>query len=124
MTRLARTCLTAALLASPFGLTAAAHHDWSWADPEQSELTGTVETIDMAAAHPQLTVAASDGTWTVDLGNPRQTQASGFTGDSIKAGDTVTALGNKASNGEKRIKAVRLTAGAAVFTFYPERIKE
>lgn len=124
MTRLARTLLAAALIVAPAGFTAAAHHGWAWAEEEQSEVTGTVDTIDMASAHPQLTVTADDGVWTVELGNPRQTQTAGFTADSVKPGDTITALGNKAANGDKRIKSVRLTSGDKVFTFYPDRIRE
>lgn len=123
MTRLA-AIVAAAIFAGPAAGIALAHHGWTWAEETQSELTGTVDAVDMSPPHPRLTVTAADGTWTVELGNPNQTERSGFKADSVKPGDTVTALGNKAADGEKRIKTVRLTVGDAVYDLYPERIQD
>jgi hypothetical protein len=110
----------AAFAATP----AAAHHGWSWAEEQQTELTGTIREIYIGAPHPVLTVAAADGqTWTIELGNPNQTARSGFKEGSAKIGDEVTALGNRArGTGEKRMKAVRITIGGKNFDLYPERI--
>ncbi len=64
-------------------LPAAAHHGWNWAEDKQTELKGTIRSISMAPPHPSLQVAAADGTvWLVDLGNPNQTERSGFTATS------------------------------------------
>ena len=66
-----------------------AHHGWSWAEDEQTELTGTIESISMSPPHPVLKVKAADGVWQVDLGNPGQTARSGFTGESASPGDPI-----------------------------------
>lgn len=104
---------------------AAAHHGWSWAESEKFELTGTIEKISMAPPHPSLDVAtADDGLWRVELGNPRQTERSGFVEGVAKAGDRVVALGNRSlDRNEKRMKAVRITIGEKRYDIYPERIE-
>ncbi|RYF68951.1 MAG: hypothetical protein EOO29_34250 [Comamonadaceae bacterium] len=104
---------------------AQAHHGWSWADGEQITLGGTLESISMAPPHPTLRVKAADGrSWQVDLGNPSQTQRSGFTGDSGKVGDAVTVLGNRHQDHAKlHMKAVRITLAGKAFDMYPERIR-
>lgn len=103
---------------------ALAHHGWSWAESEQMTLEGTIKTISMAPPHPSLEVTASDGTvWQVDLGNPRQTAASGFTGDTAKPGDAITVLGNRNRDSAKaHMKAVRITLAGTNYDMYPERI--
>jgi hypothetical protein len=102
-----------------------AHHGWSWAEEEQSQLKGTIEQVSMAPPHPTLQVKGEDGRlWQVDLGNPNQTQRSGFTAESAKIGDEVTVLGNRTKEpGKAHMKAVRITIGGKNFDMYPERIK-
>lgn len=103
---------------------ALAHHGWSWANSQKMTLQGTIKTISMAPPHPTLHVTAQDGTvWQVDLGNPRQTAASGFTGDTAKPGDAVTVLGNRNLDSAKaHMKAVRITIAGRNYDMYPERI--
>lgn len=103
---------------------AAAHHGWAWAEDAQSTLAGKIESISMAAPHPTLQVTDAQGaTWQVDLGNPNQTQRSGFTGDTAKAGDAITVLGNRNRDSErKHMKAVRITIAGKNYDLYPERI--
>ena len=103
-----------------------AHHGWSWAEDEQSELTGTIAEISMVPPHPALRVKDQDGRlWQVDLGNPNQTQRSGFSGDTAKVGDDITVLGNRTKEPNKaHIKAVRITVGGKQYDMYPERIKQ
>ncbi|TCK31167.1 hypothetical protein EV667_1273 [Ancylobacter aquaticus] len=112
----------AALLAA--SAPALAHHGWSWANSEQMTLEGTIKTISMAPPHPSLQVTAQDGTlWQVDLGNPRQTANSGFTGDTAKPGDSITVLGNRNRDETKpHMKAVRITLAGQNYDMYPERI--
>jgi hypothetical protein len=104
---------------------AAAHHGWSWAESEPTTLEGTIRTISMAPPHPTLHVAAADGAvWQVDLGNPNQTQRSGFTGDTAKAGDAITVMGNRSLEKDKKhMKAVRITIAGKNYDMYPERIR-
>lgn len=107
------------------GTTAArAHHGWSWAEGEQTTLTGTIREVYIGQPHPTLRVQAADGAWTVELGNPRQTAAAGFSAESARAGDAVTALGNRSLNAaERRLKAVRLTVRDRTYDIYPDRIR-
>lgn len=109
-----------------FAMQAFAHHGWAWAEDEQTELKGSISEISMAPPHPTLRVKAEDGrTWQVDLGNPHQTQRSGFTGDTAKVGDDITVLGNRTKEPNKaHIKAVRITVGGKQYDMYPERIKQ
>jgi hypothetical protein len=110
--------------AAALSLPAAAHHGWSWAEDEQSTLTGTVQTISMAPPHPSMQVKAGDVVWLVDLGNPNQTERSGFTAASAKAGDAIVVLGNRHKDKSKmHMKAVRITIAGRSFDMYPERIR-
>ena len=72
------------IAAALLSFNAFAHHGWSWAEEEQTELTGTIESISMSPPHPVLKVKTAEGTWQVDLGNPNQTARSGFTGESAR----------------------------------------
>lgn len=104
---------------------ALAHHGWNWAVDEQSTLEGTIADISMSPPHPTLRVKASDGVvWQVDLGNPRQTERSGFTGDTARVGDPIRVLGNRAKDRDKaHMKAVRITIDGRNYDMYPERVK-
>lgn len=85
-------CATAMTLIT---MQAFAHHGWAWAEENQSELKGTIAEISMAPPHPALRVKDQNGRlWQVDLGNPNQTQRSGFSGDTAKVGDDITVLGS------------------------------
>ena len=79
----------------------------------------------MAPPHPQLQVKAGDGVlWLVDLGNPNQTERSGFSGTSAKAGDAIVVLGNRHKDKTKmHMKAVRITIAGRNYDMYPERIR-
>ncbi|MCF3638501.1 DUF6152 family protein [Rhizobium sp. TRM95111] len=116
--------LAGVMLAGALTTTALAHHGWSWAEGEQTELRGTIRAISMAPPHPSLEVAAADGErWQVDLGNPRQTERSGFVEGSATVGDVIVVLGNRSLDpNEKLMKAVRITVAGKVFDIYPERI--
>lgn len=102
-----------------------AHHGWSWAESEPMTLDGTIRSISMAPPHPTLQVADKAGAvWQVDLGNPSQTERSGFTGGTAKAGDAITVLGNRSLEKDKRhMKAVRITLAGKNYDMYPERIR-
>ncbi|ABR59416.1 hypothetical protein GOL30_02720 [Sinorhizobium medicae] len=104
---------------------AAAHHGWSWAEADQVELSGTILEIAMAPPHPTLRVETqNDGTWRVELGNPRLTERSGFVEGVAKAGDPIVVLGNRSlDRNEKRMKAVRITVAGKVYDIYSERIR-
>ena len=106
------------------GQRAVAHHGWAWAEDDQSTLTGKIQSISMAAPHPTLQVTdAAGANWQVDLGNPSQTERSGFTGESAKPGDAITVRGNRnRDRARNHMKAVRITIAGKNFDLYPERI--
>jgi len=105
---------------------ASAHHGWSWADSEQIQLTGKVKSVQIAPPHPSLEVeTAQDGVWRVELGNPSQTQRAGFVEGSARAGDEITATGNRSrDHAERRMKAVQITVGGKTYDIYPDRIRK
>jgi len=120
-----KRALAAVLLSATVATGAAAHHGWSWAEADQIELRGTIQQISMGGPHPTLDVATvDDGVWRVELGNPRQTERSGFVEGVAKPGDQVVALGNRSQDQkEKRLKAVRITIGEKRYDIYPDRIR-
>ncbi|MBW6421074.1 hypothetical protein KX729_06435 [Rhizobium sp. XQZ8] len=116
--------LAATSIATALAGTAAAHHGWSWAEADQIDLKGTIHSISFAPPHPTLEIRAEDGLWRVELGNPNQTQRSGFLEGQAKVGDQIIATGNRSEDRtEKRLKAVRITVSGKTFDIYPERIK-
>lgn len=75
-TRIGRRMAAGILAAAGLGIGgAAAHHGWSWAEGEQTELRGTVREVYVGQPHPSLRVEAADGLWTVELANPARPSA-------------------------------------------------
>lgn len=123
-TRPIATVFSAIALSAAIAGTAIAHHGWAWAEGEQTTLEGTIQSISFAPPHPSLTVMSEGTVWQIDLGNPRQTERSGFAEGSAKVGDAITVLGNRSQDAnEKLMKAVRITVAGKNFDMYPERIK-
>ncbi|QIB51747.1 DUF6152 family protein [Pseudomonas sp. OIL-1] len=104
----------------------AAHHGWSWAEPEQMQLTGTVKSVSIAPPHPSLDIETQDGeSWHIQLGNPAGTARSGFDQDSAEAGDEITVVGNRSQDrSELRMKAVQVTVEGKNYVIYPERVEQ
>jgi hypothetical protein len=118
-----RSIVTGTVALSLTVSTAYAHHGWSWTDEERFELAGTIQEIFIGNPHATLKVEAEDGVWTVELAPPSRTRASGFDENAAKAGDQVTAIGNRSSDhAEKRMKAVQLVVNGKTFDIYPDRI--
>lgn len=105
---------------------AVAHHGWSWAEGEPTTLEGTIRTIEFAPPHPTLDVeTAADGLWHIELGNPRQTERSGFVEGEAAVGDPIVVLGNRSMEPDAKVmKAVRITVGDRSYDIYPSRIPQ
>ncbi|QJD57815.1 hypothetical protein HG264_02250 [Pseudomonas sp. gcc21] len=103
-----------------------AHHGWSWAEPEQMQLTGTVKNVSIAPPHPSLDIETQEGeSWHIQLGNPAGTARSGFDEDSAEAGDEITVVGNRSQDrSELRMKAVQVTVDGKTYDIYPERVEQ
>lgn len=119
---ISRRALGALLL----GLAAApafAHHGWSWTADGFFELRGTVRSVAFGNPHPVIEVDAEGETWRVELAPPAATTRAGFTAGTAKAGDEITAIGNRSrEETERRMKAVRLLHGGKTYDVYPSRV--
>ena len=120
--RTTRILAAAGILTAGFTGLAFAHHGWTWAEAGQIELTGIITSITIAPPHPIIEVDADGEMWTVELGNPANTARAGFVEGSAEIGQEIVALGNRALDGELRLKAVRITVNGKTFDIYPERI--
>lgn len=102
---------------------ALAHHGWSWTEDGMFRLTGTITNIYFGNPHPTLDVDAEGEIWKVELAPPSASTRAGFTEDTAKVGDEVTALGNRSRDQtEKRMKAVRITINGKNYDVYPDRV--
>lgn len=115
--------LAAAVVFAP-AIPASAHHGWSWAEDDLTQLNGVIEEVAMSPPHPTVHVRDAQGVvWRVELGNPGRTTRSGFSGDTASAGDPITVLGNRTMDpGDAHMKAVRIIVGGQEYDMYPERI--
>ena len=112
----------AALLALSLG-PAMAHHGWSWTEDGFFELTGLVKAVYVGNPHATLDLDVEGEIWRVELAPPGPTMAAGFTEESVKPGDEVTAIGNRSREAtEKRMKAVRIVVGDKTYDVYPARV--
>lgn len=125
MAKILMSAVALAAVLATAAIPANAHHGWDWAQEQQVEMKGTVQKVSMAPPHPSMTVKAADGVvWQIDLSNPNQTERSGYTATSAKAGDSIVILGNKHKDASRRVmKAVRITVGGRTYDLYPERIR-
>jgi hypothetical protein len=99
-----------------------AHHGWAWTQDGFFELKGIIKEIYIGNPHATLDVDVEGEIWRVELAPPSRTIAAGFTEDVAKAGDEVTALGNRSQDeNEKRMKAVRITVNGKSYDVYPDR---
>ena len=80
----------------------------------------------VAAAVAVASLAASvraQNTETVELAPPPRTLVSGFDENAAKAGDAMTAIGNRSrDHAEKRMKAVQLVVNGKTYNIYPDRV--
>jgi hypothetical protein len=65
-------------------------------------ITGTVTKFDWANPHVWLFVDAAGGRWEVEFASRTELKRAGWTGDSLKVGDTVTITGSRARDLKKR----------------------
>lgn len=101
---------------------ALAHHGWSWTVEELSELKGVIRDVYLGNPHATLDVDVEGEIWKVELAPPRATERAGFTEASARAGDKVTAIGNRSRDqAERRMKAVRIIVNGKTYDVYPDR---
>ena len=102
---------------------AAAHHGWSWTQDGFFELEGVITAIYVGNPHATLDVDVEGETWRIELAPPSRTIAAGFTEETAKVGDEVTAIGNRSlDENELRMKAVRIIDNGETYDVYPDRV--
>lgn len=115
--------VSAGALALVLAAPALAHHGWSWTEDGFFELTGEIRSVYVGNPHAMLDVDVEGEEWRVELAPPSATIRAGFTEDVAKAGDEVTAIGNRSREStERRMKAVRLTVNGKTYDVYPSRL--
>ena len=109
-TTLAATAALGAVFAA--STPAAAHHGWSNYDSGKA-MTVTAPVVESDYGHPHgtLTIESDGARWLVILAPPSRMTNRGLTPEAIAAGETVTVEGYPARNGDKEMRAERITAG-------------
>jgi hypothetical protein len=101
---------------------AVAHHGWNWAEAENSEITGTVEKVQLGNPHGEVTILVGGERWTVEVGQPWRNERAGLTPELLKAGVSITAQGHRSRDkNEKLFKAERLLIDGKPYNLYPDR---
>lgn len=101
---------------------ARAHHGWAWAGDEEFSLTGTIEEARLGNPHGELTVAAEDGMWAAEIGQPWRNGAAGLSDDMLAPGTDITLEGHRSRDpAELRMKAERLILAGTLYNLYPDR---
>ena len=115
---IAVACITAATFVSA----ASAHHGWNWAENENSEITGTIEKVQLGNPHGEVTIMVNGERWTVEVGQPWRNDRAGLKPELMKAGVTMTAQGHKSRDkNEKLFKAERIVIDGKTYNLYPDR---
>ena len=122
ITRLPAAALAASLLVLTPVAGALAHHGWAWAENEDFELTGTVESARLGNPHGEVTVTSSGARWVIEVGQPWRNKRAGLEDDMLRKGVTLTAIGHRSAKaGERLMKAERIRIGDRTFDLYPDR---
>lgn len=99
-----------------------AHHGWLWAEDEEFELTGVVQSARLGNPHGLLEVESEGAVWTVEVGQPWRNERAGLTDDKLKPGVELTASGHRASDPDRRLmKAERIVIDGVTHDLYPGR---
>lgn len=114
--------LPAALLVIPLAI---AHHGWGWASDELTELTGEITRVRLGNPHGEVGLNVNGEEWTVEVGQPWRNLRAGLEAEMLVEGRTITILGNpSAREGERLIKAVRVTIDGTHHDLYPNRVPD
>lgn len=99
-----------------------AHHGWGWATDEEFEITGTITRVQLGNPHGEVTIAAADGIWVVEVGQPWRNARAGLTDDLLRVGQVVSVHGHRSANPDERLmKAERLIIDGRDYNLYPDR---
>ena len=90
-----------------------AHHTWAVDTTRSITVKGTVTGVDWSNPHVQIFVDANDGSgkvekWTVGGPSPSRMAGTGWSKDTLKAGDVITAIGQRATDAPNLLKTQRV----------------
>ncbi len=120
--RIAAFALALATVVAPAGL--AAHHGWSWTEDAESQIEGTIVTVNYGNPHAHLTLRNRQGVWEVDLAPPSQAARAGFVEGVAKPGDRAVLTGHRARDPKVLgFKAETITVRGKTYDVYPQRPK-
>ncbi len=110
-----------ALLLLLAAIPALSHHGWAWTEDGFFQLEGVIVEVYVGNPHATLDVDVDGEMWRVELAPPSRTIAAGFTEETAKKGDEVTAIGHRSRDAkEMRMKAVRLVIEGRNYDVYPD----
>ena len=115
--------LAAAAFALSMTAPALAHHGWGGYQNNESDVSGTVESVSLGGPHASMKVRGEDGkTWDVVLAPPYSTFSAGIKEGTIPVGAKVTAHGHRHRDMNKfEIKTEQVTVGEKMYNVYPGR---
>lgn len=118
-----RRTLLGAMAALPlFPLAAEAHHGWAWAEDEEFSLTGTITGVRLGNPHGELEIAAEDGSWVAEIGQPWRNDRAGLTEALLAPGTAITLEGHRSRDPAQRVmKAERVVIAGQTHDLYPDR---
>ena len=104
-------------------LAAEAHHGWAWAEDEEFTLDGVIRAVRLGNPHGELDLAAADGLWTAEIGQPYRNERAGLTEETpLAIGTEVTVEGHRTRDPNVRLmKAERIIIAGKLYDLYPDR---
>lgn len=113
--------LAALLAATP---AAHAHHGWQWAKDEHHTLSGTIVDVKLGNPHGLVTLEVGAERWTVEVGQPWRNARAGLADEMLAPGKAISAIGPRsAREGERLLKAERISIDGKHYDLYPERLR-
>jgi len=115
--------LAAAAVAFAISAPAFAHHGWGGYQTNDSEVSGTVESVSLGGPHASMKMRGDDGKlWDVVLAPPYATFSAGIKEGTIPVGAKVTAHGHRHRDQNKfEIKTEQISVGEKMYNVYPGR---
>jgi hypothetical protein len=99
-----------------------AHHGWAWADGDNFELTGVIQSAKLGNPHGLLTVVSQNSDWIVEVGQLWRNARAGLKDAMLVKGVELTAQGHRAKDHNvRRMKAERIVIKGKVYNLYPDR---
>lgn len=115
-------CLVLALAALVGSVPVLAHHGWEWAEDQNVELTGVIESARLGNPHGELVMLVDGKKWTVEVGQPWRNARAGLKDDMLAKGVKLTVSGHRSKNPSQLVfNAERVFIDGKRHDLYPDR---